>query len=504
MRFIESFFDQAHQGEFSLLHFAISASAPPESFSFNHLDPELRLKEWMRGTSYFHECRHYHDLVGTTCGFHTMLQVSRLVDLFLHECLTNARGILHVPLRKHAPFSPLVLLYDQYQMLLRTILGDFPPEPVKKEAQGVELRRVSSIEVPFFVLTDFDHATFAYRDRAVPIGLRALLEASALEMQIYLTVGGASSRDVVDHQEIRDRGDRYLSLWSHLIRSGFILPYGICHFYFHYATRKYPPVAVLQAFADAAMMYSGFSEAVYPGESPTYDHPGMTFVTMVNLFAAKGSDEGSLVDMLENTGRLIGDLPLYRALIQQMAERLDSDPASVIPKGYRPQDAKTGTIATIRDFLLRDHTAILKDRAEDPEAWLHGPEYLKRFNQLPMPPLVQVEGAFTFHRPRAEMAQWILWIFLLALVEDLVENGRIQCPIFFRLRALGSHFSFEDPAKKGAQTDCTPFMEKNLCGAYDGRFKPGQPPTCPFALTIDRVLKAFPFEDMVFPSEDEP
>lgn len=506
MTLITSFFDQIYDGEFNLLNFSVSLSNVAGDFSdLRKLSPDARLEEWMRQTSPFHEYRHYHDLIGTTCGFHTILHVTRLVDLFIYECQNRGRGVLRVPLRKSDPQSPLVRLYDDYQQFLRAITGDFPAATAGEGAEFLTLRPVEAVglrlKLPFFLLTDVDHATGSYRERLTPIGLRALMESTALEVQLFLSVIGASDNmdDRGSPEERLARGGRYFDKWGDIIRSGFITPYGVCHFYYHYMTREFPPMAHVGAFADAAMMYSGFSEAVFPGTPPTFDHPGIIFCNLINA-STQVERKGSLSRLLTDAGSLV-ELPPYEATIEQMANRLAAAPASTVPASFQPENARIEFISVLRSYMFRDHAAVIGERAKNPDDWLLPPKYLQKYSSIPKPPMLSLDNLASASRSPRETAYWVTWIFLLELIGDLIEREELTCPIYERFKALGALVTFNDPEREGAATNCSRFIERGLCGKYDGSYKKGQPPACPFATHVDRFFGRLSYDGVVFTRE---
>ena len=498
-----SFFDQVYEGEFSLLNFSVSLSNSADDYSdIRDLAPDARLDEWMRRTSTFHEYRHYHDLIGTTCGFHTILHVTRLVDEFLYECMERGRGVLRAPVRKHDPLSRLVRLYDDYQNFLRALVGDFPFEAARDGQDFTDVRPVEAVglrlNVPFFILTDIDHVTGSHVDRLTPVGLRALMESTALGVQVFVSMVGASENmdDTGSEEEMLARGKRYFDKWGDIIRSGFIVPYGVCHFYYHYMTRRFPPAAEVGAFADAAMIYSGFSEAAFPNTPPTFDHPGLIFCNLVNA-ATQVDRDGPLSAMLSDAGALV-DLPPYGQTIEQLANRLATEPDSTVPAPLRPESARSGFINTLRSHMFRDHAMIMSARASNPDDWLIPSEYLQKYDRVPMPPFLSLGSHTSLSRPGSEMAYWVTWMFLLELIEDLIERGELTCPVYKRFKVLGERFSFPDPEREGADTNCVRFIEGDLCGKFDGGYKKGQPAHCPFATQVNKFLGWLSYDGVDF------
>jgi hypothetical protein len=503
---IDSFFDQRYEGEFNLLNFSVSISHDYAFPDRSALDSEQLLQAVMASTTLFHEYRHFHDLVGTPCGLHTMLHVTRLVDKFLNFCRTSGTGSLSVPLRKNTPNSSLVALFDEYQSFLKTICGDLPSEPAPSDGPAIRPRVVRTLDLdlklPLMLLTDIDPLAGEARNRFVPIGLRALMEACAIDTQIFLAVVGAGDPDLVDKREMIARGERALELGSQIIRGGFLVPYAVCSLEYHYFTREFPPLASLTALCDASLTYSGFSEAAFPGTSPTFDHPGIVFVNLLQGWAQlpKSSKRLQLSQRLTKVAEGL-ELPGYESVISDIASRAQTDPYSLAPRFLGPDEAKSPFIGRIRRYLFHDFGSIMQQKAAAPEKWLVAPEYLRQYEKLPLPPLVSIAGTgISGHRPKAELVDWILWIFLLSMITDLVENHQLTCPILSRFAGLANLFSFEDPSHPEVTTNCVPFIAKQCCGSYNGQFKIGQP-ECPFTTHVRHILNSFSFDRVDFTEE---
>jgi hypothetical protein len=503
---IDSFFDQQYEGEFSLLNFCISVAREYKFPDRHAFGPDQLLHEVMSATALFHEYKHYHDLVGTPCGLHLMLHVTRLVDRFLAYCQSEGRGTLFVPLRKSAPLSPLVVLFDGYQSFLRAMCGDLPWRPAHSGSNDDEESRVRvmglDLKIPMVRLTDIDPLSGEDRDRFIPVGMRAIMEASALDTQFFLSAVGAGDPHSVDEEEMLARGDRVLKLTSKVIRGGFLIPYAVCSLLFHYTSRKFPPLGTLSALSDAALTYSGFSEAAFPGTAPTFDHPGLVFMNLLDAWATlpKTAEPSRLSLQLDEATKNMG-CPGYESAIAEIANRAETNPDSLAPHALGPNEAKTIHISRIRSYLFRDFSRIAKQKAADPEKWFIAPEYLRQYEELPFPPLASVgKSAIRGVRPKSETVDWFVWLFLLAMIGDLIENHQLNCPIAARFPAQGELFVFDDPSHPGASTNCIPFIEKRCCGSYNGRFKEGQP-TCPFTQHVTRILDSFSFNRIEFSPE---
>ena len=105
---VNSFFDTSRTAQFNLLHLSLSMHSEIPTFSLlgKGLNESDRLDSWINATSYFHELRHFHDLVGSVCGFHTLLESTRLVDEVL-ACLQNPQAPkVRAPMRSAQPHFP--------------------------------------------------------------------------------------------------------------------------------------------------------------------------------------------------------------------------------------------------------------------------------------------------------------------------------------------------------------------------------------------------------------
>lgn len=496
MTWIESFFDQRSAGEFSLLHFVAAITQPEGDItSLRSLSSERRLFGWMSHTTLFHEYRHYHDLIGTPCGFHTLLQVTRLLDEFLEHWQTKGRGPLRVPLRASAPESFIVRRYDDYRQLLTGILGDMEDPPAGPDYKLTVRVEGIPMTIPCVPLADLRFTDG--RERLWPIGLRALMESTALYVQMFASIVGSDDPARPEGEDLEERGRKYVQLWQELVSRGHLAPYTVAHFYDHYVSGRFPPLGRVPALADAAMLYSGFSEAAYPGTEKTFDHPGGVFVHLVNTAATLASRSEASTSFLDRVAAR-AELPPYVATLEQMASRLETRPESLLPGFLLPESAATPLIGDVRSILLRDHAEIIRARAGAPDRWLLPSDYLRSFGSLPRPPIAVINDRPVLSRGAREGAWMSTWMFFLSALGDVVEKNRLECPVFHRFQALGTAFSFDDPSAPGRTTSCARFIAASGCGVYDGAFRESQPPGCPFALAVRQLLDGCSFDSIHF------
>lgn len=130
MPLVNSFFEARNQGEFSFSNLSLSMVNAPTEIDFETIRAgaeDVGMEALLDGTAYFHELRHYHDLIGSVSGLQMFLEMTDLADKFFH-CLKNKT--ISLPLEPTGEFAPAIQLYSSYRKFFSAVFGDGPlPTP---------------------------------------------------------------------------------------------------------------------------------------------------------------------------------------------------------------------------------------------------------------------------------------------------------------------------------------------------------------------------------------
>lgn len=508
---VNSFFEPKGRGEFSMLNLSLAmvnnaVEYDPESWL---AEPEAtRIDRWMDTTAYFHELRHYHDLVGTVCGFHVLLEATALVDHFYAALRQEAPIKLSMPLKKTQPQLKAVQLYLRYREFLKVVLGDVGMEYGWKESKHVPVRHfVSDVPnvtttYPLVPVTRPDPWSGSNQTRLIPLGLRSLMEHIATEMQIFIVVI-AAGQDPHDKIDAEGRVRRMFDIWGSLFRSDFI-PYVTAYLFASYRlhvltspakpdrSKFTPGMGEILAIAEASLDFSGYHAFPDPRGSYSweFEHPGLAFAHLVDSWGKvdRATDLKIMVDEAARNIKVLGKT--YREFLKSYVDALPERPNGLVPPHLRPISASDPLIAQLRKDLFQDHEALITMKAENLDSWFMPPLYIDSINRLPSPPLQSVPGLVVTARNKDRTLRFLWWNFMVAFMEGLVESTEILCPIMAKAPFLGRHIAFPDPEDSSRTTNCTGFIEARKCGLFNGQFLSTQPP-CPFVDVIAYLLKEY-------------
>lgn len=481
----DSFFESRGAGDFSPLGLTlamINAKPDVEFDRWHSLPEDERLTNWMNVSAYFHELRHYHDLVGSVCGFHTVLEGTALVDQF-YDCL--GKGSL----------SGAANLYSQYGEFFKVVMGDLPPQRTDEELKDDLATKFESTTpqvttyYPQVLVSGRNPESGRRESLGVPLGLRALMEHIATEMQIVAAAVGAGE-DPQDKLDPEGRVRRSHSLWASLFRARFH-PYYIARLYASYARYEspgqssrllhwYPPMVDVSVLAQVAMDISGYARiSGKEGEAPwEFEHPGQAFAHLLAAWAETDQRPDALAVANSVTERVMGKT--YLEFLEQYAVTLENEPRRALPRHLLPESAQMPAVGKIRDAILADHADLIRTKIENPNLWFVPVDYLRNAGQLPKPPLQSVSYQDEMPRGKDLAVLFLTWSFLLSYMQGIAEGGDVSCPIAYRMPAIGDMVNFPDPQDPQKKTNCRPFIEASLCGRFNGRFLPTQP-QCPFS-----------------------
>jgi hypothetical protein len=522
MPLVRSFFDTNSRGEFSLFDLSLTLLNSPKDPDFaaiRKLSTEKeRLDEWLGATAFFHEMRHYHDLVGSPSGLAVFLEVTRLVDDLLTALKENSGKNL-APILVRAPDSAPARLYVERQKFFEAALGEriTLASEEESEARGYKVSEFTSESLgvstffPLVPIPDFDPVTGEEHERLVPLGLRALMEHSAYEIQMFLAVIGAGA-DPHDLQDMRGRAQRVFECHAKLVRGGFPPAYYLARQMAHYhaitldrtrpATdlRFFPALASLMPFVQAALDIGGYSPiSTDCGIRWEFEHPGQAYAHLLKHWS---NHDLSFEKGLERADRAVSEfLPTsWREYLQRYVAQMDRAPRALIPPNLAPEAARHPLIANIRQAVLDDHVAIMRSKAQDLLTWLNPVAYIKALGRLPRPPLI-IDGVSSANVASSQTgALFLNWSILLAVLEGIMETGIVNCPVALRMQPAARLFEFPSPENPNLATKCDSFIAEKLCGTYAGSFMPGQPLACPFANLIQKIF-LLPSIDIQFPEQ---
>jgi hypothetical protein len=472
--------------------------------------PKQRFDEWMGATAYFHELRHYHDLIGSPSGIVAFLAMTRLVDELLVS-LRNTAGSNLVPILHRAPSLPAARRYALHHAFLSVIFGDgllpatknnsaeldysvWQFDPAGSNGFGLQIFDSTELGVrtslPLTPAFSDDPLTGKTTERLVPFGLRALMEHTATEIQFCLTTSaGAEDPDKIDKV---GEGRAFLQLHTDLMQAGFLVPYGMARWIAQVVAisgrsrsfdgevpnplRYLPGICELIPYVQAALDLGGY--APMPADGGTnwrLEHAGQRFMQLLQ-HRKKGKESFAGAD--QGVYALTG--VSWRDFLLRYVAQMSSAPHRLIPPELLPEAAAFGLVADIRKSVLEEHLAIMRAKAEDLRPWLNPINYLESLNVLPRPP-IQNSGFSSKERG----ALFLIWSIQLSFLEGIMETGTVTCPVMARMPLVGKLLQFPDPENPAQHTDCTRFIAGQLCGTYDGTYKHGQPRYCPFAVVID-------------------
>ena len=253
MPLVPSFFDSDRQGQFSLIDLSLACENVPSDFEFirANLSEEARIDEWMKATAFFHEMRHFHDLVGSVSGISVFLEGTRLVEEII-QALFESKSVILAPVLKTAAGSKAQEIYSEYSDFFSIVLGDkMLPNTVKirddfyRKAETFK-SNIVGIETAFpcMPLPHRDPFTGTVSERPVIVGLRALMEHTATEMQMFLMAIGAGN-DPHTKSDPEGRLRRFMHVHARLFRGGFV-PYFILRLWATYHLRGNNPSGPLR------------------------------------------------------------------------------------------------------------------------------------------------------------------------------------------------------------------------------------------------------------------
>jgi hypothetical protein len=505
--FVNSFFDSRQVGEFSLQYLSLAMRNPPVELekSWRARPEATKLHTWLDYTAYFHELRHYHDLVGTVCGFHIFLETTYLVDAFLESLRRLSQRKLLLPILQFAPDTEAARIYSGYKEFLKVVMGDLPIEIEDTYTDIYPSRTFTSLLPPlrttYFLVPMWrrNPETGLEEYRLVALGVRALMEHIATEMQIFLAAL-AVGEDAEDTPTGEDVFRRSHFLWSDLVRADF-LPYIVCRIFATYRlhvlepdkkidmprfVKVTPRLGEIAPFAQAALDLGGYVPIADPIQNYTweFEHPGLIFG---HLMDAWGKTERR-ADLLTSVNNATIEVmkKSYTDFLTRYAENLQSKPYTLVPPHLSPMNAKSQLIAKLREDAFELHRTLIKSKVEDLWSWFTPHRYLELTGQLPAPPIQSVPGMGVHTFEKEKRVRFLMWNFLLSFIEGIAESGNFVCPIKSRAPVVGSSVFFPDPRTPGKQTNCTPFIDQNQCGHFDGKFLATQPP-CPFVDLIEEL-----------------
>jgi hypothetical protein len=361
MSLVHSFFDTNSRGEFSLLNLSLTMLNAQQDFDFASIrtlqTEKQRLDEWLSATAYFHEIRHYHDLVGTPSGLGVFLEVTRLVDDLLVALKENS-GNNVAPILVRAPESAPARLYMEHQKFLEAALGEriLVAAEEEPETRDYEVHEFTSAALgiktafPLVPVPDFDPFTGESCERLVPLGLRALMEHTAYEIQTFLAAIGAGE-DPNDTQDRRGRGRRILECYTKLLRGGFPPAYYLVRqmALYHAITLDrsrpvtdlhfFPALASLVPYAQAALDIGGYAPIKAGDEvSWEFEHPGLAFGHLLKDWSHQ---DHSFEKDLERADRAVSTLIgiSWREFLQRYVAQMDRAPRALLPPQLAPEAA---------------------------------------------------------------------------------------------------------------------------------------------------------------------
>jgi hypothetical protein len=501
MALIDSFFESSSSGAFSLNDLSLSLRHIPPAEGFESLrgigDEPQRMNAWLAATAYFHEMRHYHDLIGTPSGLGLFLETTRLIDKVLVAMRDSAGGNL-LPLQRRQPDAPAAKLYRLHHSVLAALLGENARLSTPEESASQKLivdefdfpEIGLDFAVPLVPIPRFNQLTGEREERQVPLGLRALLEHTATEIQLFTAAIGAGD-DPYTTEDFAGRGRRFLEMFQELVR-GDRTPYYalrlLGQYHLHGSKPRVagfdtlPKLGSLMATTQAALDIGGY--APVQGEGWKYEHPGLAFAHLLTFWHNDFESFDTEIDAVDTAvSKLIGRG--WRDFLGHYVKRLEHDLHGTIPPFLRPDAAEMPLIGELRRSVLEAHLAIMRSKAASLRPWADPVAYVSHIKDLPPPPLLLASGFRVGVSSSRQGAYFLLWSTLLGIVENAMDTGPFDCTIRRRMGPAMDFFSFADPDAPGQETSCHRFVERQLCGDFSGHFRSGQPPLCPFARLVN-------------------
>ncbi|QGM96666.1 hypothetical protein [Methylocystis parvus] len=499
MPLVDTFFESDGVGEFSLAN--LSLIMVNDRKRLDEVEPETdeeRLDAWLADTAYFHELRHYHDLVGSVCGLHTFLESTAWVDRIL-TALAESEGEITVPIRKRQPDSAIATLHRSYKRFMDVVIGDgeIRPAPDDSELRHSIVEFASedppvTTRYPLAPIPKQNGLTGEFEEFAHPVGLRALMELTATEIQFVLSAVGAGK----DEDDMAPRALRYLDLCGRLFRGGYTR-YFSARLIAEYdrmqrrglpPARTTPPMAMLMPIAQTALDFSGYQAIATPwgGHSWEFEHPGLAYFHFLGELSAE-LEKKSLTEIANAVSKACVNAS-YDDYLASYVRRLEEG-REHMPQRLSPEAATNGIVRYIRKAVVNEHLVLMRSKRDHLQSWLHPYDYLENCDKLPLPPLRFVSGEFRVRREDMDGVQFVIWTFLIAFVEGILEHGEVRCPIRHHMRAAGRFMAFPDIERALPRTSCTAYIDSSACGAYNGAFASTQPMACPFAYLTQKFIK---------------
>jgi hypothetical protein len=414
--------------------------------------------------------------------------------------MRDSAGGNPLPLLHRRPDAPAARLYRLHHAVLEALLGEKArlSKPEESASQKLIVEEFDFPEigldfaVPLVPIPRFNQLTGEPEERQVPLGLRALFEHTATEIQLFTAAIGAGD-DPYTTEDFAGRGRRFLEMFQELVR-GDRTPYYalrlLGQYHLHGAKPRaagfdtLPKLGSLMATTQAALDIGGY--APVRGEGWKYEHPGLAFTHLLTSWHNDLTSFDTEIDAVDAAvGKLIGYG--WRDFLGLYVKRLERDLEGTVPPFLRPDAAEMPLIGDLRRSVLEAHLAIMRSKVADLHPWADPVAYVSHIKDLPPPPLLLAAGFRVGASSSRQGAQFLLWSTLLGVIENAMEAGPFDCTIRHRMSPAMDFFSFADPDAPGQETGCHRFVEQQRCGDFDGQFRPGQPPLCPFARLVNAL-----------------
>jgi hypothetical protein len=387
MELVDSFFESNNSGIFSLNDLSLSLRNDFPAGGFESIralgSEEARIERWFTATAYFHEMRHFHDVIGTPSGLGLFLETTRLVDDLLQALAES--GDNPVPLGRRAADAKATRLYKLRFEYLSALLGDESRPITPEEAAGSEYQvqdyRFAEMGLDFYLplvpVPSKDRRTGKVVERQVPLGLRALLEYTATEIQTVMAAVGAGDDPHAADDSVGVSRRFSCILWK--IADTDRAPYFLVHRMAQYhltgkCSDPVPGLGSLMALTLAALDIGGYARV--DGQGWTYEHPGQGFA---HLLAPWRGGRGSFeADIDEADGFVAGVLgQSWRDFLGRYVRQMERGQHGIVPDHLAPQTAAMPLISDIREIALRDHLAIMRSKAQDLVPWVDPVRYVQ-------------------------------------------------------------------------------------------------------------------------------
>ena len=428
-----TFFESVERGSFELFNFSLSMRNEALAWDSGAVraEPEqVRLERWVERTAYFHEVRHYHDLIGSVCGLHILLEATRLVDETLW-------------LRSHGDPSAVATAVRAHKEFVSFILGAQTPDQVESvEAAHRELPVREFVYRGFQTVTvmvpivDQDPRTGEVGHLWYRFGMRALMEHIGTELQIFIAAIGAGS----DPHASDSAGtvERAHSAWGSLKRRRRHV-YMLCHEWamLQQATqrratgettgwdwaRATPPLGDITILAAMALDLSGYAPVRDSRGNVQwqFEHPGAAFANLLLAWAELGDRYLAIDSLADELAQKVLRGQRYSTWLAAYNRSLQLR-SSIVPEDLRPSSAHSSQIRAIREFVIAEHVQIMQAKQSNLTNWLLPPEYIRQLAKFPIPPLQEVAGRPIHSRPNKVVELVRTWNSLLKQAEEVL-NG---------------------------------------------------------------------------------